>query len=331
MNIFLTCLLVILPLGTIHAQIDRDFAPKDAEIDQSFQGAVNERGAKSQRDALAAYSRIIDKARQLPASERIPILADVLFRLTRSGVMQIPERFAVYDRVQAELIAIPGHAKFFGDQIRELQKTRHPYADSYESTRQEIFYLYFTNMQSPETIVELGGFLSDEFGVDYEGGTDGPPKDYRYQAPCDLALNSLKKIELRTSLGKIRSGRPLTEHHLDLIAWQAWWKKVKAGQLAFSFEGKDVEYRFKPDGTWIVGQLGTTKPGDRATNSTGGPLRAVKRGNARTEQSPSSGADRPDGGQVAWIVAAMILLAAMVGFLWRSKLGKERGGNGKHP
>ena len=122
-----TARLAALPLGTVHARIDRSISQTDAEIDEFYSGYVEEDGADAQRGALAAYSKIIDKVRELPAIDRIPVLADVLFKLTRSGVMQIPERFAVYDRAHAELTAIPGHAKFFGDQIRELQKTRHPF------------------------------------------------------------------------------------------------------------------------------------------------------------------------------------------------------------
>jgi hypothetical protein len=36
----------------------------------------------------------------------------------------------------------------------------------------------------------------------------------------------------------------------NLATWKLWWGPIEAGNRAFSFEGQDVEYRFRKDGTY---------------------------------------------------------------------------------
>ena len=62
-----------------------------------------------------------------------------------------------------------------------------------------------------------------------------------------LAAETLIRVGLRKP--------PVSEKHIDgnkilVDQCRAWWEKVKSGKIAFSLVGQNVEYRFKPDGTW---------------------------------------------------------------------------------
>ncbi len=248
------------------------------------------------------------KAEAMPSAEKLDFLKLGLKTMgSRLTKYRHPENVArIYKALQEEFISIPGHAKYFADQIREAKATK---SYKYDQLRNDILRLYFPNIPSPESVAELGSFINDESDISY-------PRPFTVLCNCDHAMFALKQIGLRKSPNTRITYLGPTDESDDLNNWRLWWKKVKAGQLAFSFEGKNVEYRFKPDGTWIEGPLGTTKPGDTATNSTGGPLRATKR-NAESPQGDATPAwaEKASKGSLPYMFGGLILLSGIVIYL----------------
>ena len=68
--------------------------------------------------------------------------------------------------------------------------------------------------------------------------------------------------------------------------WQSWWEEIKSGKRTFSFKGKKVEYRFKPDGTWET--LAMANPPDDGPKPT-----PAKPESTRPEKNPPPTPDKP--------------------------------------
>lgn len=147
----------------------------------------------------------------------------------------------VFLKLQSELLAIPGHAQYFVDELEKLRL-----AGKYTG-RERQYYILETlpHLPSPETVQVLGRYLSDE--------RDTPPPPIPGQdwtalpANCFLAVDALGRIGLRNP--------PVTKSFLYrdqaiLDANRSWWREIQSGKRTFSFKGQDIEYRFNPDGTW---------------------------------------------------------------------------------
>jgi len=160
-----------------------------------------------------------------------------------------PNFDAIYHKIQNAFFAIPEHAQYYADEIERERKTvehlrpmQGPRND-YDRNRSFNFEV-LANLPSPETIRVLGEFLADDRDNQSLEYILGLPRT-GYPANSIMAANAFTLIGLRNPVSK----PPLSWDYTDLNLWRKWYAEVKAGRLAFSFVGQQVEYRFKPDGT----------------------------------------------------------------------------------
>lgn len=252
-------LLLVVSITMAFAEIDRSFSRPDKEIDQFYGNAASERGSRSQYESLASLRKNVQEVDQRPPNETIPLLADGLQKLARKNVFQVAERIEVYDLVQSTLLAIPGHAKYFAD---ELERQRIDPKSAYIRTRTTYLTETLKHLPSPETIQVLGHYLSDMRDIPYDenpkyiealrAGKVKEPDWTPTPQNAWLATYTLSNIGLRNppfepvgNYINIRFSEPDS-----LPKFRKWWEDVKSGKRTFSFVGQTVEYRFKPDGSW---------------------------------------------------------------------------------
>jgi hypothetical protein len=172
-----------------------------------------------------------------------------------------PEALTLYNQAQSAILDFEGHATLFGNLIEdERGKVAHLPANtgprvSYDFNRQIVFET-LVHIPSPETVKVLGEYLSDERDLHemtpeetagqscLSGGSTGN---------STYATKALEKSALRSK--PYRPGSVL-ENDVAKAAWRKWWGGIEAGRETFSFSGQNVEYRFKPDGTWETLSLG---------------------------------------------------------------------------
>jgi hypothetical protein len=184
------------------AEINRTFYWTDEEIDRFYGDAASDRGTASQYASLQRLRETVRNAGQKTPHELIPDLGEALRKLARENIFQVRERIEVYDLVQSTLLSVPGHARYFADEIRREQKevTQYPTSTGprvdYDFNR-GLYFLTLRHLPSPETIAVLGDFLADD--KDQPGPRD-PSKSYDYDIPpanCYYAAETLDKIGLR--------------------------------------------------------------------------------------------------------------------------------------
>lgn len=206
--------------------------------------------------------------------------------------------------LQAVAMSMPNLSLRLGERIRTKKAEISGRDLQYDQLRQEILIGILPNLPSPETIAVLGGFIDEDkehFVVPIWKGAYGN----NYYAEEALSLIGLREPPWP------EGSSDATSYVKDkkMLACNEWWAKVKAGQIAFSFEGQNVEYRFKPDGSWIEGPLGKTTRKDRATHSADGKLRSAKRGVSPVTDTGESAQDAPEPpGRLPWIVATLLIL-----------------------
>jgi hypothetical protein len=131
----------------------------------------------------------------------------------------------------------------------------------YDRVRGHCFRMLYL-MQTPESLEVLGGFLDDD--------ADAPSAEllerYTYeelpQANSVGAARAICSIGLREPPATERALRFGENNSLEKT--RIWWDKVKSGELSFSFEGQDVEYRFLPDGSWETAKLVNADMGSKS-------------------------------------------------------------------
>lgn len=255
----ITLLLLVVSITTAFAEIDRSFSRPDKEIDQYYGNAASERGSRPQYESLANLRKSIQEVEQKPPNETIPLLADSLQKLARKNVFQVAERIEVYDLVQSTLLAIPGHAKYFAD---ELERLRLDPKSDYIRTRTTYLTETLKHLPSPETIQVLGHYLSDMRDTPYDenpkyiealrAGEVKEPDWTPTPQNAWLATYTLSNIGLRNPpFEPVGNYINIRFSEADsLPKFREWWEDVKSGKRTFSFVGQEVEYRFKPDGGW---------------------------------------------------------------------------------
>jgi hypothetical protein len=222
----------------------------------------------------------------------------------------------VFEEIQFTMLSIPGHARYFADQIKLEQKK---FTNDPTITRPRVAYnrmrgwnfLTMRHLPSPETIAVLGDFLADD--KDQPGPRD-PSKSYDYDIPPANSVHSaetINKIGLRNPPIKAEAN---AVHPDDLlVATRAWWEEVKSGKRTFSFKGQPVEYRFKPDGTWET--IPIANPPDD------GPKPVQPTAASEKQASPPATVDpvNPEAHSVWWWIAGAGGVLVAVAFAWFRK------------
>lgn len=204
---------------------------------------------------VALWEQKLTEARTLPAEERPAQLWLGLRNMGHRNSMEgcSTEVQVIYRKIQAELLSIPSHARYFADEIKREQKevTEYPTSTgprvSYDFNR-ACYFNTLSHLPSPETIAVLGDFLSDD--IDTPRIKIAPDSDWgeNPRANSFASTITLSAIGLREPPASMKAYDANPEDHLAKS--RAWWEEVKAGRKTFSFVGQKVEYRFKPDGTW---------------------------------------------------------------------------------
>jgi hypothetical protein len=283
-NLIMAWILMALVINFAHADIDRTYFKSDEEIDKEYQNdpqGLERYGADTQRIYLKKYEQSILDAKDLTQDQAIELLATKLMGASMRSTFQVTGRIAVYDKIQAAFLAIPGYSDYYIEQIEQSRaKAIAPGAEyrdtrNYDENRNSIFEV-MANLPGPETIKLLGHYLDDlrdprEDIVICEGGlrpqkilSDEEKENRRVrEKPFDAAYKGTNASGASSILSRIGLRNSPTAQ-ADTTNWnivenialnKAWWEKVKAGQIPFSFVRQTVEYRFRPDGTWETTQL----------------------------------------------------------------------------
>lgn len=314
MKVFILFAWFIGCLYICHADIDRFFWREDSYIDANNHP---DRGAAAQHEAVAKWNVDIAKSNDLPADKAIPLLASAIRKMAMKNVFQIKERIATYDEARDRMLTIPGHAHYFEAEIKKMRaEVEDPNIRRWigEYNRDRFCYIDETlkHLPSPECIQVLGDFLSDDLD---KPGPIQPGQDWSpTPANSVIAAGALGQIGLRNP--------PETRDYLYgeaiLTKWRAWYTKVKAGEQWFSFIGKDVEYRFKPDGS--VEQRPYTGPADAPAPQKTSASPVVPSPQAPPPSSPAPvPAAKPSAMPwYIWLGGALVVLLGALG-LWLRK------------
>lgn len=176
-------------------------------------------------------------------------LRNMGYRKSRLG--HSPKVDVIYQKLQSELLSIPGHAEFYAKSIwesyaayRDSDHPKHSGSADWFSRESQYALETLQHLPSPETLRVLGEMLDEEWQRVL------PPESTVQTVPSALAKQAawtLIELPLR-DMPTPHFERNKAKDHLS--AWQQWYAEVKSGQRTFSFKGQAVEYRFNPDGTW---------------------------------------------------------------------------------
>lgn len=210
-----------------------------------------------------------------------------------SGILDAPvetlgaEEAAIYHKIRTMLLATPGHATYYLDRWKENPK--HP------ATR--FMFQYFRNLPSPETIGVLGELLADE---------SPRPKlaDDLSNAEAVMAAypNCDKAVEVLTVLLQYPP-TTMDDYNFptDLVIWQQWYERVKAGRETFRLVGDPVDYTLRG-------------PSKRGAITAG--LRNTKRDSPNNPDNAADSATQPRTSRVLpYFVGGLFLLAGVFIYL----------------
>ena len=223
------------------------------------------------------------------------------------------EAAELQNRLQQEVITMPGHAAYFADKIKKEQASiqhlpRRPVPGrlEYDRNRYYIIAEILVCLPSPETIKVLGEFLWD----DKDAHEWHPDDDWgQRQSNSSLAVQALRGIGLKD--------RPLVP---DIELWRAWYEEIKSGKRAFSFKGQNVEYRFNPDGSVSSSPIKLEE--ERPAPVPRAPEEAQQRQPTAQDTIPTPAHEQP--ARRLWIVVGLIL----TGLIAAVALGRR--GKGSH-
>jgi len=262
-------------------------------------------GFTSQSEGNAVYEEAITRFSTEPSPENLMKLAGHLRGIARyrEGYKESED----YHRIQNILLSTPGHAKYFAEEIERLiANPRSPNDD----VRERRWYLRDTlvHLPSPETIQVLGSYLHDErYSLDPNKNNSGA-----YGPTSPMVATALRNIGLRESEEYIRTQGSSLTSTLDMESLRRWWELVKSGERTFSFKGQDVEYRFKPDGTWETIPI-ANPPDDGPKPMEAEPDESVKREASSQPATPVNN-DTSTPRQWVWIPIVVVLVAGLFGY-----------------
>ncbi|MEO5914247.1 MAG: hypothetical protein ABIS50_08445 [Luteolibacter sp.] len=188
-----------------------------------------------------------------PENEKIPGLGEMLRQLESLHYRECLERDQVVLSLRTALLAIPGHAKYFAEEIAREQKEVEPYLTntgprvSYDFNR-TMYFKTLSYLPSPETIAVLGQFLSDD--KDTPVPLESPGSDWGENPRANSYGSTVTIMDIGLRNPPVAVTRRDENPDTLLAETRAWWDEIKSGRLPFSFIGQLLEYRFKPDGTW---------------------------------------------------------------------------------
>jgi hypothetical protein len=261
--------------------------------------------------------RLLNEAKAHPTKENVVSLADAIDGNYRYQSLLTPSALAATNGARDELCKIPGHARYIAEEIKREQEEVKDYGTNsgprvtYDRQRAWRFET-LRYLPSPEAILVLGEFLSDDLDTPQPLVSEGSDWGENARANSFFSSKTISEIGLRDPPASRDSFDIQPEKHLATT--REWWDEVKAGKRAFSFKGQNVEYRFKPDGTWetlAIANPSDDGPGRPQAGPTRPPLRpATEKRESRESQVTI----------IPWLVAfAAVVFAAAAWWAMRNK------------
>lgn len=253
----------------------------------------------------ASMLRSIEDQRDRPPEQSIPKLGTWVTQMSLPVNIESDTR-PVFFAAQSVLLTVPGHAEYYDKRIRAAYADlRDPASPRYEGSanrvqgEMDLGFKVLSQLPSPETVKVLGDMLAEEWQHPIE-----PGDDYIPPALAVVSVHALAALPLREA-----PTPPFFEYRAKekLPIWQKWYSGMKSGSTTFSFKGQNVEYRFKPDGTWET--LALANPPDDAPKPA-----VVVRPEKPTPQHQKSKTSPPEGPPWPWLIGAAA--AVLTGLVW---------------
>jgi hypothetical protein len=190
------------------------------------------------------------------------------------------------------------HAEYIKSKINELSENANK-VSQYEISG---YFDVASHLSSAQMVNALGEFLYDDRNakpkVNWEPGMD--------IAPNDSASNSWLAAKALQTMGIKNPPQTDLRGYAIIDSWKLWFEQVKAGNRTFSFEGENIGYRLKKDGTFETLEATAATEINRLTNN---------KQNSTGSNSPTTTTRR-----TTWIVFASIL--AVLAALYYAKFRK---------
>lgn len=166
-----------------------------------------------------------------PAEERFKLLGQLVCIGRDQNKADFDEdRRQVFLAAQSALLKIPGHSKWFGEEIRKMTDVE--VLGAYHHER-GWYFTALSFLPSPETVQVLGDQLFDE-----RDPWKGIPTDATWMPSSSLAVVALHNLGLENPPARTS----FADYHNDLRTWQLWFEQVRAGTRTFSFKGDKTVY-----------------------------------------------------------------------------------------
>lgn len=196
---------------------------------------------------------LVERHRANPQPDTIPALGHNLWRLGLSTNREKGEP-VVRRAFQEALLSIPGHAEYYGKQIKAAEKDvvealqtvgleRAGTAKARLLRVQTEAFGTLEALPSPETVRVLGELLDDPWG--FEPGMDRTVQAVRFKTYGEsphsgMAMIALARLPLETRANNTPANK--ISYDADIGAWTLWYEQIRAGTRTFRFIGDPQEY-----------------------------------------------------------------------------------------
>ena len=279
---------------------------------------------QSQKEGLEMWDSAADHAANMDKDEAIPKLGEGIRKTSRLNMYSINGTVEVAEKLKNALLAIPGHAAYYRD---EINKARAKFEEALQGgdetligeTRQylagKLLFDFPTldHLPSVETVRVLGEFLSDERG--YVKMPEHPTLE---DLTTDVSGSPVFR-RAAASLGKlpiVNKPRPSSTQFRtpdDVRPWKQWYEQIKAGNRTFRFEGDATEY-----------DLNGPASKDTLVRVARAMKRDAERSSGQRKSSTVAGSDSADAVltqpvSIAWILTGLALVAGAVWYFLRGR------------
>ncbi len=152
-----------------------------------------------------------------------------------------PRVDSLFSALQSALLAIPGHAEYYQDQVLRAQERYRNQGgnEAWFDYRGKIgaAFQIFPHLSSPEGVRALGELLFNDW---VPPGNDTAPQSEKFAPLSVSARVALQKFPLLDKPFK----DPITKQNVAdaNAAWLLWYEQIKSGNRTFRFEGDPTEY-----------------------------------------------------------------------------------------
>ncbi|MCW1925656.1 hypothetical protein OKA05_24065 [Luteolibacter arcticus] len=174
----------------------------------------------------------IEERKALPPEQAIPNLGKWVRKYSLNTHVEKGDR-VVYSSARDLLLSIPGHAEWFGKEIKAMTDNEINRTGLQFEGGRGWYFQTLSHLQSPETVKVLGAQLFDE-----RSPFEGPINEAEWMPSSCFAVISLHNLGLENP--PVKSKNP--DHRNDVRSWQLWFEQVRAGTRTFSFKGDKTIY-----------------------------------------------------------------------------------------